>query len=207
MVHSDKKRLEVVTTYLALGKVPMVESVTGVPRATIRQWKMQPWWKELVAQIQTESDQELDTKLTKIIERSLDAVNERIEGGEFILDSKTGTVKRIPVKLRDVHRVAVDLLDKRDLVRAKPEKSKEQEIQADVLKKLADQFSDWVKVHLKKEPKIIEGVVLDNALHDQREEGLQEGIQSLPQPQEAEGESCVAEHSPSADGKEGGSQH
>lgn len=159
--YSDTKKLEVVTTYLALGKIPMVEAVTGVPRATIRQWKLQPWWPELVGQIQTESDQELDSKLSKIIERSLDAVNERIEHGEFILDSKTGTVKRVPVKLKDVHRVAVDLLDKRDLIRGKPDRQKQEEVQIDVLKKLADQFSDWVKIHIKKEPKVIQGEVID----------------------------------------------
>src|SRR5690348_595323 len=138
--YPDNKKLEVVTTYLALGKVPMVEAVTGVPRATIRQWKLQPWWLEMVNQIQTESDQELDAKLSKIVERSLDAINERIENGEFILDSKTGTVKRVPVKLKDVHKVAVDLLDKRDLIRGKPEKQKQAEVQVDVLKKLANQF-------------------------------------------------------------------
>lgn len=160
----DKKKIEVVTTWLALGKVPMVEGVTGVPQATIRQWKMQPWWKEMVDQIQTESNQELDTKLSKIIERSLDAVNERIEGGEFILDSRTGQVKRIPVKMKDVHRVAVDLLDKRDLLRGRPAQEKAELQNKDILKKLADQFADWVKLNMK-QPKVIdiEGEVVSSS--------------------------------------------
>ena len=149
--YTDADKLEVITTYLALGKIPMVEAVTGVNRHTIRQWKLQPWWREMVDQIQTESDQELDAKLSKIIERSLDAVNDRIENGDFIFDPKTGSIKRSPVKLRDVHRVSVDLLDKRDLIRGKPEQRVEQAQNADVLKKLADQFADWVKVHIKRE--------------------------------------------------------
>ena len=203
--YSDIKKLEVVTTYLALGKVPMVEAVTGVPRATIRQWKLTPWWKEMVAQIQTESDQELDTKLSKIIDMSLDAVNERLENGEFILDSKTGQVKRIPVKLKDVHRVAVDLLDKRDLVRAKPAKEKEQEVQMDILQKLANQFSDWVKLNMK-QPKVVEGEVLD-AVYGERSPGLQDGIQQVPcetGTKEAQG---GTEQSPPGHGAEGGPQH
>ena len=160
----EKKKIEVVTTWLALGKVPMVEGVTGVPQATIRQWKMQPWWKEMVDTIQTESNQELDTKLSKIIERSLDAVNERIEGGEFILDSRTGQVKRIPVKMKDVHRVAVDLLDKRDLLRGRPAQEKAELQNKDILKKLADQFADWVKLNMK-QPKVIdiEGEVVSSS--------------------------------------------
>lgn len=192
-VWSDKKKIEVVTTWLALGKVPMVEAVTGVPSATIKQWKLQPWWLEMVNQIQTDSDQELDTKLSQIVDRSLDAVNERIEHGEFILDSKTGTVKRVPVKLRDVSRVAVDLLDKRDILRAKPIKQLEQAANIDVLKKLASQFAEWAATHIKKE-KQIEGEVLD-AIHDERSSGLREGVQSLSQEKGAEGASCGTEQS------------
>jgi hypothetical protein len=184
----DKKKVEVVTTYLALGKVPMVESVTGVPRATIRQWKLQPWWTELVSQIQEESSQELDTKLTRIIDKSLDTVNERIDNGEFILDSKTGTVKRVPVKLKDVHKVASDLLDKRDLVRGRPSQRGESTQTVDILVKLAQQFQSWVQKH---EPRVIEGEVV--AIHDQREEGLQEGVQQVPLQTQAEAQPRIKE--------------
>ena len=187
--YSDNKKLEVVTTYLALGKIPMVEAVTGVPRTTIKQWKMAPWWAEMVETIQTESDQELDAKLSNIIERSLDAVNERIEGGEFILDSKTGTVKRVPVKLKDVHRVAVDLLDKRDLIREKPMAQKEQAQSIDILQKLAGQFAAWVQINLK-EPKVIEGEAV--AIHEERQEGLQDGVQQVPLAAETEGKQGTA---------------
>jgi hypothetical protein len=62
---SDAKRIEVVTTWLALGKIPLVAACTGVTEGTIRQWRTQPWWKELELSIQTESDQELDAKLAK----------------------------------------------------------------------------------------------------------------------------------------------
>lgn len=180
----DKKKTEVVVCYLALGKLPMVEAVTGVPRATIQQWKTQPWWLELVSNIQEENTQELDTKLSKIIDKSLDGVNERIENGEFILDSKSGTVKRIPVKLKDVLRVASDLLDKRDLIRGRPASRQKDEVQTEVLRKLAHTFAQWVQVNLKPEPRTIEGVVVD-AVYEERNPRLQDGIQQVPQPSEA----------------------
>lgn len=186
--YSDAKKIEVVTTWLALGKIPMVEAVTGVSRDTIRQWRLQPWWHEIANEIQTETNQELDAKLSKIIDRSLDAINERIEGGEFILDPKTGSVKRVPVRLRDVSSVAVNLLDKRDLLRERPEKQKQAELQTDILTKLAGQFADWVKVNLKKE--------VSDAVHDQRAPGLQEGVQPLPQPVETEKEPGGEKQSP-----------
>jgi hypothetical protein len=147
-VWSEAKKIEAVTTWLALGNIPLVEGVTGVPRATLRQWKVQPWWKDLVSEIQTEDDQQLDGKLSKVVERSLDAVMERIEGGEFHIDSRTGQVKRVPVKLRDVHRVMVDVIDKRNLIRGKPT-SRTEKVEGDILVKLATQFALWASNALK----------------------------------------------------------
>ena len=181
-VWSDKKKIEVVTSWLALGKMPLVEAVTGVPSSTIKQWKLQPWWADMVHQIQTDSDQELDTKLSSIVDKSLEAVNERLMHGEFVLDPKTGKISRVPAKLRDVSRVAVDLLDKRDVLRAKPVKQQEQLAHLDILKKLAGEFSEWARIHLKKEKTI--GETYDNAIHDERPQGLREGVQFIPQAEE-----------------------
>ena len=184
-VWSDKKKIEVVTSWLALGKMPLVEAVTGVPTATVKQWKLQPWWADMVHQIQTDSDQELDTKLSSIVDKSLEAVNERLMHGEFVLDPKTGKIRRVPAKLRDVSRVAVDLLDKRDILRAKPIKQQEQLAHLDILKKLAGEFSEWARIHLKTE-KVL-GETYD-AVHDERTQGLREGVQQISQPEETKGQ-------------------
>lgn len=150
----DKKRVEAVTTWLAVGKLSLVEAITGVPKATIASWKRSPWWTELVHEIQNESDQELDSKLQKIVDKSLDVVFDRIENGDFVLNSKTGEVTRVPTKLKDVHRVSVDLIDKRDLIRNRERVKVEVLIVDDYLKKLAAQFSAFVRKQL---PKTIEG--------------------------------------------------
>lgn len=155
----DKKKLEVVTTYLALGKLPLVEAMTGVPRTTLKQWKQQPWWRELEVDITSEDDLELSGKLRKIVDRSLDAVVDRIANGEFILNMKTGKVDRVPVKLRDAHRVSVDLIDKYNLIRGKPTSRIEKVAVEDAMLKLAAQFQEWAK-SLKKEEKTIEGEVV-----------------------------------------------
>lgn len=189
---SDEKKYEVVTSYLALGKTPVVSALTKVPVDTIKQWRLQPWWKELVSQIQSETNQELDTKLSQIIDKSLDAVNDRVENGEFRLDPRTGKVTRVPASLKDVHRVAVDLLDKRGDVRAAPIKEKQELVTQDVLKKLAANFSDWVKLNLK-QPRVVEGEVL--AIHEERSEGLRDGVQEVPQPSRPEEEQGGTEQS------------
>jgi len=167
----DKKKVEAVTTWLAVGKIPLVEAVTGVPRATLRSWKTSPWWNELVHEIQNESDQELDSKLQKIVDKSLEVVLDRIEHGDFVLNSKTGEVTRIPTKLKDVHRVSVDLIDKRDLLRHRERVKVEVLVVDDYLQKLALQFANFVRKQL---PKPIEGETI--AIHEERQEGLPPGV-------------------------------
>lgn len=176
--------MEAVTSYLALGKLPLVSALVDVPVTTLRQWKLQPWWKELIEEIHREDEFDLDAKLSKIIDKTLDAVVERVEHGEFLLDSKTGQIKRVPVKLRDVHRVSVDLIDKRNLIRGKPTSRVEKTETVDTLQKLAAQFAEWVKVGIKREEKVVEGEIV--ALHEERQEGLQDGVQQVPQPVEAD---------------------
>jgi hypothetical protein len=186
---SDSDKVKAVTTYLAVGKLPLVEVVTGVPRSTLKQWRLQPWWKELEEEIRREDEYELDAKLSKLIDKSLDAVAERIENGEFRI-SKTGQIQRVPVTLKDVHRVAVDLVDKRNLIRGKPTSRVEKTETVDTLQKLAAQFAEWVKISMKPEPKVIEGEVL--AVHEERETGLQDRVQQVPQPENSKEESRSA---------------
>lgn len=106
---------------------------------------MQPWWADVEKDIRTEEDAELDSRLSKIIDRSLDAVADRIDNGDFLLDSRTGSIRRVPVKMRDVQRTATDLIDKRNLIRGKPTSITERVTVDDVMRKLADEFSRWSK--------------------------------------------------------------
>lgn len=148
---SDAKRIEVVTTWLALGKIPLVAACTKVPEGTIRQWRTQPWWKELEISIQTETDQELDAKLAKRIDKALDVIWDRLENGDFMYDPKTSQFVRKPVNMKDTHKVMVDMLDKRLLIRKQPKEQQSQEAVGDILKNLAKEFEQMAKKKLKEQ--------------------------------------------------------
>ena len=205
-----------VTSYLALGKAPMVEAVTGVPSQTIRIWKMQQWWKDLVKEIQMSEDQELDGKLSKVIDRSIDVINDRLASGDFILDSRTGTIKRVPVKMRDAHKVTTDLLDKRNVLRGKPTSITERISTEDVLKKLALQFEEFTKF---KKTRLIEGDIVDtlyndipgegelDAVYEERKEGLQDGEQEVQLSSPDEEETGSPEQSSPGYGDEVGTEY
>jgi hypothetical protein len=140
-----EKKIEVVSQFLVLGNMKMVAAVTGVQHSLIRQWKGQPWWKELEAEIRQTQNIEMDTKLSKIVDKSLDAVLDRVENGEFFYDQKEGKVKRKPANLRDVSRVSVDMISKRELLRGNATERKEtsQVSVAEQLKMLAMEFAKW----------------------------------------------------------------
>lgn len=140
-----EKRVEVVSQFLVLGNLKMVSAITGVSYELVREWKTQPWWKELESEIRQTQNIEMDTKLSKIVDKSLDAVLDRVENGEFFYDQKTGKIKRKPASLRDVARVSVDMISKRELIRHGVEDRKEttQIAVAEQLKLLAAEFSRW----------------------------------------------------------------
>lgn len=142
---SDAKRAEVVASYLILAKAPLVEAVTGVPAGTIRQWKTQPWWKELVEQIQTEDSQELDTKLSTRINKVLEVVQDRLDKGDFFYDSYAKEFIRKPVSLKDTWKTGKEMIDVRQMIRKEKPEQVNQEAVADILKNLAKEFASMAK--------------------------------------------------------------
>ena len=48
-------------------------------------------------------DQELDAKTSKIVDKALDQIMDRLENGDHIYDQKTGRIRRAPVKLRELN--------------------------------------------------------------------------------------------------------
>jgi hypothetical protein len=203
-----EKKIEVVSQFLVLGNMKMVAAMTGVSYDLIRQWKLQPWWKELEAEIRQTQNIEMDTKLSKIVDKSLDATLDRIENGEFFYDQKTGQVKRKPAALRDVARVSVDMLSKRELLRGNATERKEttQISVAEQLKLLAAEFAKWQekpKEVLDVEMVEVLDVEIKDALHEEREEGLQAGGSEVYLEAGSSEEEGSAECSPEGDGEGG----
>ena len=148
----ESKRIEAVTVYLSTGSLTETGRLLGIPYKTLEGWKSQDWWKELVAKIQSEQDQQLDAKTSKIIDKALEGLLDRIENGEYIYDQKTGKTKQMPAKLRDLNFAFNTLLDKRQLLRRQPTKIIEQQSTALQLQNLANQFAGFVNKAVKELP-------------------------------------------------------
>ena len=203
-----EKRIEVVSQYLVLGNMALVAAVTGVNHNLIRAWKGQPWWKEFENQVRATENLQMDTKLSQIVDKSLDAVMDRVEHGDFIYDQRTGQIKRKPANMRDIAKVSVDLLSKRELLRGNATERKEssQISVADQLKELALEFARWQNPTNKETidvemVEVLEDKESEDAVHDEWETGLQEGSGEIyvetGSSEEADGTEC----SPSEDGE------
>ena len=178
----EAKKVELITTYIATGSLLMACGICKVPYATAKRWKTQPWFQEMIDNIQAEETTKLDAKLSGIVSKTLDVIVDRLEGGDYILDSKSGTVKRVPVKMRDAKSVMTDLFDKRQLIRKQPTQITESQTVDKRLAMLAENFAQFVErvpVKNKELPRTMDAEqfeVLEEsqeiAVHDQRETGL-----------------------------------
>lgn len=164
-----EKKYEVVTQWLVLGNIRLVSELTKVPDHTIRTWKTQEWWGELVASIKQEQQIKTSSKLSRIIEKSLDAVEDRLENGEMVVDRKTGEILRRPVVLKDAAKAANDLLARQAILEKNSGVSSEtNESMQDILANIAKEFKKFNK-------EVNKTLESQDAIHEKREEGLREG--------------------------------
>lgn len=142
-----EKKIAAVTQYLVLGNMNLVAASTGIDVDLLRHWKMQPWWTDTEKEIRATENIEVDGKLTKIVDRSLDAVMDRLENGDFIYNNKTGQIIRKPVNMKDAVTASKEMLTKRELLRGNATERKEttQISMQDQLKALALEFAKFNK--------------------------------------------------------------
>ena len=113
---SDSQKTEAVQTYMVLGSLKLVSGALQIPFDTLKVWKASEWWKMLEGDLRVQEDLQLSARLTKIVNRSYDVIEDRMEHGDFVYDQKSGKMRRKPVNMRDAHKVAIDLMDKKDML-------------------------------------------------------------------------------------------
>lgn len=176
-----EKKIEVATKYMALGNMRLVGELCKVDYRTLMNWKKEKWWTELLNEIKKTRQTETSTKLSKIVDKSLEVIADRLEHGDFILNNKTGNIDRKPVSLRDANSVAKDLLGtqiKMEELTSKIE-TRQESVQ-EQLKLLATEFAKWSKglskqnaqtINFKEVANAIEGTMGENVSRAE-EEGI-----------------------------------
>lgn len=141
----EKKKIEAATLYAALGNFRRVADIAKVPVTTVERWATEDWWLMTISKVRREQAEEMDVKTTKIVDKALDKIMERIEDGDYIYDMKAGKAVPMPVSARDLAIVAGTIFDKRQLIRGEATKISKAVQSEDFLEKLADKFIAFSK--------------------------------------------------------------
>jgi hypothetical protein len=175
---SDSQKMEACTTYFMLGgNLTLTAEKLKIPYETLKTWKKAEWWQELENDIRQEEKLTLSTKLRNLMDASLVLVQDRLENGDWIYDQKAGELRRKPVSMKDAGKLAMDAANLRTKMNIQENHTVAAEHIEDKLNKLAKAFTDLAQGK-KLETGPVEDVEFveketDNAIHEEREEGLQ----------------------------------
>lgn len=172
--YSDTKKVRLVTKVLALGNVRLAAELENISYNTARRWRTEPWWPELEAEIKTAHKAQQDDKITRIINKALDTIEDRLDHGDVIWNQKTGEISRKPVSIKEARGAANDLMQRQVMYK----KADVEEAQAEVTA-VSDQLellkAEFAKFQTGRTIEIAAPVVIDvtpkepNAVHEERE--------------------------------------
>jgi hypothetical protein len=145
----------------------------------MKNWKSEPWWRETELEIKSSRRLQTDSKLSEIVNRALDITADRLEHGDFIYDQKKQELVRKPVPLKDAVNAANNLLQRQHIL----EKESLNEINADSTKTISEQLTqlatEFAKFNNRDKAKAttisFKETEETDAVHEEREERLQEG--------------------------------
>ena len=142
---SDSQKLECVQTWMMTGNVAMTARVLKIPEPTVRLWSNSTWWQEVVEDLKTQDRLTMSNRLKKLVDKSLEVVEDRLERGDFVYDQKSGEMRRKPVAMRDAHKVVMDLDNKREALLREQQPVMSVEAVDDKLNKLAEKFAAMIR--------------------------------------------------------------
>lgn len=151
--YTDEQKREAAAHYVVVGNCVKVSEITGIPERTLSDWKRADWWPALLQETRLAKQDEMDGKIGQIIDAGLNKIQERIEHGDYVVDSKNGGLMVKPVAARDLSTVVGIVFDKQRILRNLPT-SISQSSESSLLKKMAAEFEEISRAH---RAKTIEG--------------------------------------------------
>ena len=95
--YPEEKKIEAITAYLTTGNLRITAAMTGIGYQLLCTWKTKQWWKEYEYEIKNAKRNETKDKLSKIVDKTLVMLEDRLDNGEIVLNNKTGELIRKPV--------------------------------------------------------------------------------------------------------------
>ena len=117
--YTDEQRIGVIADFMVLGNIAKTAALHNMPEQTVRDWTKSEWGVELIGEIRDQKDEELDAKLTKLIDAAYEQAQDRVENGDYRL-MKDGRLVRVPMGGYQLGILGATGYDKRQLHRNQP---------------------------------------------------------------------------------------
>ena len=139
--YSPEQRISALTTWLLTGSLLKAATLSGVDYSAVRQWaSTSEWWKEGIARIRKQKNDELDARITLMIDKTMDEIEERILLGDEVVHGPSGQKIRKKINGKDLTTMVAILYDKRALMRGDPTSMQGKATGAGVLADLKKDF-------------------------------------------------------------------
>ena len=172
--YTAQQKVDIVAQYMATGNLRQVARLNNMHYNMLVNWKREPWWGKVEKEIKLQKKAERKSKVDRIVNKALDAVEDRIDNGDFVYDQKTGEILRKPVSLKEVRGVANDMLQRQIDVDKLSQDHAKLVGHAQIKDQLALLQKEFAKFNTNRTVEVI-----PSALDEERKERLQEGIRSL----------------------------
>lgn len=139
-----ERRQAFVVEYFQHGNVAKAAVVSGVHYNTGMKWKGQAWFPKAIKDLKKVRDNQLDGRITGILEKALNQLEDRIDKGDTkAFSGKDGVVTQmVPVSARDLAVVTGVLFDKRAAIRKEPEAD---DTASSALDRIADKLREYAR--------------------------------------------------------------
>ena len=108
----EKTRLEVVQAYILTGSLALAAGMCQVPLPTAKVWKTSQWFKDLELELRQGAKLRLSSRLSKIVDKSIDALEDRIDKGDFFFNKTTKQFERKPITAEVAQKITAQLVDR-----------------------------------------------------------------------------------------------
>lgn len=156
-MYPEEKMIETATLFAATGDLDKTAELCKVTPSAIRTMIKKPEFQAILQEVWKENNLRFDAKFTRIIEKTLDAIEDRLDNGDTQV-LKDGTLIRRPISGKDLSLISAINVDKRQLLRGEPTSRSESTNSAQDsvtrLEKLAETFENLARIGRK--PQVIE---------------------------------------------------
>lgn len=140
--YSRETRYRAAAAMVAHGNSLVVSDLTGIPASTLRHWHRNDIdFQTMCQEVWVEFGEGIKSKLAAIIDESANQALDRLKNGDFVKDSRTGDLVRVPIRGKDAAIIGAVSFDKLRLAESQPTSIVRHEDTQQNLKKLAEEFA------------------------------------------------------------------